>query len=157
MKPIPSLSPSASTRGGRSLRTQRGTISLQTSNRLSLDDLSFVNPSPSIFHRHTADLPFMDYLSPGAMVVIPGIISNKCWMIKEIYLFGETDQFIRNYKHCSAASYCCCRSFWSLPYTSSYSQVHTCSLWNTSCTSCTSNTLLRRYGSLGDSNLRTPC
>jgi len=29
---------------------------------------------------------FMDYLSPGTMVavVIPGIISNKCWI--EIYL-----------------------------------------------------------------------
>jgi len=38
--------------------------------------------------------------------------------------------------------------------TSSCSQVHTCSLWNTS---CASNTLLRRHGSLGDSNLRTLC
>ena len=38
----------------------------------------------------------MDYLSPGTMVavVIPGIISNKCWMIKETCLFDETVQFI---------------------------------------------------------------
>jgi len=76
---------------------------------------------------------------PSSLSPFPGIISNKCWTIKEIYLFGETDQFIRNYKHCSAASYCC-GIFWSLPccwlsYTSSYPQVHTCSLWNTSCTS----------------------
>jgi len=33
-----------------------------------------------------------------------------CWMIKETCLFDETVQFIRNYKHCSAASCCCCRS-----------------------------------------------
>jgi len=33
----------------------------------------------------------------------------------------------------------------------------TCSSWNASCTSCTSNTLLRRCGSSLDSDLRTPC
>jgi len=74
----------------------------------------------------------------------------------------ETVQFIRNYKHCSAASYCCCRSsrvFHAVDssYTSSYPQAHTCSLWNASCTSCASNTLLRRHGSVGDSNLCTLC
>jgi len=85
---------------------------------------------------------------------------SHCWMMKRsIYLFGETDQFIRNYKHCySAASYGC-GIFWSIPccwlsYTLSYPQVHTCSLWNTS---CTSNTLLRRCGSRMDTDLRTVC
>ena len=35
-------------------------------------------------------------------------IVGGCWMIEEICLFVETDQFIRNYKHCySAASYGC--------------------------------------------------
>jgi len=77
---------------------------------------------------------------------------------EEICLFVETDQLHRNYKHCSAAS-CGCGIFWSVPccwlsYTSICPQVHTCSLWNAS---CTSNTLLRRHGSLGDSNLRTLC
>jgi len=104
----------------------------------------------------------MEYLSPGTMSLVrrcclalshssPGIISIKCWIIvKETCLFDETVQFNRNYKHCySAASYGC-RSFQSLPccwlsYTSSYPQVHTCSLWNAN---CTSNTLLRRCGSM---------
>jgi len=51
---------------------------------------------------------------------------SACW---------QTDQFVRNCKHCSAASYgcCCC----CLSYTSSYPQVHTCSSWNASCTSNT--------------------
>ena len=30
-------------------------------------------------------------------------LAEHSWMIKEIYLFVETDQFVRNYKHCSAA------------------------------------------------------
>jgi len=84
---------------------------------------------------------------------------GHCWMIKEICLFGETDQFIRNHKHCCSAASCGCGIFWSLPCcwlgcTSMCSQVHICSLWNAS---CTSNTLLRRHGSLGDSNLRALC
>jgi len=50
---------------------------------------------------------------------------------------------------CSAASYGC-GIFQSLPccwlsYTSIHPQVHTCSLWNAN---CTSNTLLRRCGSM---------
>jgi len=63
---------------------------------------------------------------------------------------GAKDQFVRNCKHCCSAASCGCGIFWSIPccwlsYTSSYPQVHTCSLWNTS---CTSNTLLRRCGSM---------
>jgi len=78
---------------------------------------------PHSIHRHTADLlrhrpasidrrPFMDFYFLPAPWSFPGIISNKCWMIniKETCLFDETVQFIRNYEHCSAASYCCCRS-----------------------------------------------
>jgi len=34
----------------------------------------------------------------------------QCWIIKETCLFDETVQFNKNYKQCSAASYCCCRS-----------------------------------------------
>jgi len=68
---------------------------------------------------------------------------------EEIHLFGETDQFVRNCEHCGAASHGC-GIFWSLPrcspsHTSSCPQVHTCSSWNAD---CTSNTLLRRCGSM---------
>jgi len=80
-------------------------------------------------------------------------------MIEETCLFDETVQFIRNCKHCHSAASCGRGIFWSLPccwlgYTSICPQLHTCPLWNTS---CASNTLLRRCGSLGDSNLRTLC
>ena len=38
-----------------------------------------------------------------------GTTSNQCWLdTKEIYLLVETDQFIKKYEHCGAASYCCC-------------------------------------------------
>jgi len=68
-------------------------------------------------------------------------------------LFDETVQFIRNCEHCCSAASCGCGIFQSLPccwlsYTSICPQVHTCSLWNISCTSCASNTLLRRCGSM---------
>jgi len=59
---------------------------------------------------------------------------------EETCLFDETVQFVRNCEHCSAASYGC-GIFQSIPwccwlsYTSICPQVHTCSLWNTSCAS----------------------
>jgi len=59
---------------------------------------------------------------------------------KETCLFDETVQFVRNCKHSHSAASHGCGIFWSLPccwlgYTSSYPQVHTCSLWNASCAS----------------------
>jgi len=73
----------------------------------------------------------------------PNIISSSEVLGVETCLFDETVQFVRNHKHCSAASCCCCESgvFHAVDssYTSSYPQAHTCSLWNTSCDSCASN------------------
>jgi len=59
--------------------------------------------------------------APGkwALRVHKNICGQKCWMKRsvclvkldeEIYLFGETDQFVRNCKHCGAAS-CGCGIF----------------------------------------------
>jgi len=71
-----------------------------------------------------------------------------CWTKRPAC--DETVQFIRNCKHCGAASCCCCRSsgvFHAVDSscTPSYPQVHTCSSWNAS---CASNTFLWRCGSM---------
>jgi len=63
---------------------------------------------------------------------------------KETCLFDETVQFIRNCKHCCSAASYGCGIFQSIPCcllstTSTYPQVHTCSLWNAGCASCASN------------------
>jgi len=144
--PIHSLSPLASTRRSRSLLRM---LALNVVRSILLPPCRSSTSTRSI-HRHTADCSLhgdtrrsvMDCLSPGTMVavVVPGTISNECWMIKEICLFGETDQFVRNCKHCCSAASCGCGIFWSLPCcwlgcTSMCSQVHICSLWNASCAS----------------------
>jgi len=62
--------------------------------------------------RHDKSKMVFDSWSPTFSVKTNKLPRPDCW--REIYLFVETDQFIRIYKHCSAASYCCCccsRSF----------------------------------------------
>jgi len=62
-------------------------------------------------HRHAANPwsitinhPFIDYLSPGAMVVIPGIISIECWMKRSIQLLKQIT-LIEIISTCSAAGH----------------------------------------------------
>jgi len=51
----------------------------------------------------------MDHLSPGTMVAIrfffPGIISNKCWMIKRSVCLVKQISLLEVVSTCSAASY----------------------------------------------------
>jgi len=77
--------------------------------------------------------------------------THNCWMKRPAC--DETVQFVGICEHCHSVASCGCRIFQSLPCcwlscTSICPQVRTCSLWNISCTSCTSNTLLRRCGSM---------
>jgi len=101
--------------------------------------------------RHTADRsiavdrPFMDHLSPGTMVVIPGTISNKFWKIKRsVCLVKQISllEIISAAVLLTAVVVDLSRVFHAIDSccTSSCPQAHTCSLWNASCTSCASNT-----------------
>jgi len=74
-----------------------------------------LNVVRSSFHRPTADSSFYGDTRQSLMVLchpVPwslfrGLFSFKCWIKRAVC--DETVQFNRNYKHCSAASYCCCR------------------------------------------------
>jgi len=69
-----------------------------------------------------------------------------CWTIRDL-LVVQKISLLEIISTCSAASYVVVDPsgvFHAVDssYTSSYPQVHTCSLWNASCTSCTSNSML---------------
>jgi len=76
--------------------------------------------------------------------------ASRCQMIKETCWVVQTVQFDRNHKHCHSAASCVVESSrvfrpWCwLSCTSSYSQVHTCSALNASCTSCASNNRVQK-------------
>jgi len=54
----------------------------------------------------------VDLVGPqDSKLQLPDLVISSTGNVGEIYPVIETDQFIRNYKHCCAASYCCCRSF----------------------------------------------
>jgi len=68
------------------------------------------DPPYRSFHRHRPMSILHGSLSPGTVSLsIRGQFLTNVG--QRDLLVDETVQFIRNCKHCSAASYCCCRSF----------------------------------------------
>jgi len=105
MQPIPSLSPSARSR--LLLRTRTPTLVavcrsslvrrfdppnppnfVLNNERTTFSSIGTKPIFPSRRSTHVNHRPFMDYLSPGT-IVIPGIISNKCWMKRSICLLKQ--------------------------------------------------------------------